>query len=132
MRSKIPTAMVMKWLTPSPYTCRSCIKTFTPQIEPGTLPSPAPERLCASPFLLEVHQAGTGILVKKLNSASDPTAIMRGTLEPNIRTGSRRTPPPTPVIPMRVPTTNPIKTLSTKFHWSYAATLLQARLRLLR
>src|ERR1700691_6001893 len=51
------------------------------------------------------------ILVRKLNSASEPTARRGGTPKPKIRIGSSKTPPPTPVIPMRVPTTKPIKLL---------------------
>src|SRR5271170_1447701 len=38
--------------------------------------------------------------------------MIGGTLRTKIRTGSRSTPPPTPVIPIRVPTTKPIKTFS--------------------
>src|SRR5207253_1086855 len=53
-----------------------------------------------------------GILVKKLNSASDPTAMIGGTRKTKISRGSKRTPPPSPVMPIRVPTTKPIKTLS--------------------
>src|SRR5277367_785029 len=52
------------------------------------------------------------ILVTKLKRASESTAIIGGTLRKKIRTGSKSTPPPTPVIPIRVPTTKPIKTFS--------------------
>ena len=34
--------------------------------------------------------------MKKLNSASEPTATIAGTRKPKISTGSSRTPPPTP------------------------------------
>src|ERR1700693_958225 len=53
-----------------------------------------------------------GIFVKKLNSASEPTAMIGGTFNPKIRTGSSRTPPPTPVMPMSTPTTNPTRILA--------------------
>src|SRR5439155_8769796 len=52
------------------------------------------------------------ILVMKLKTASDPTAKIGGTLRPKISTGSRSTPPPRPVIPIRVPTTRPIRILA--------------------
>src|SRR5580700_170680 len=51
------------------------------------------------------------ILVAKLKSASDPTARIAGTCKPKMRIGSSRTPPPTPVIPMRVPTRKPTRLL---------------------
>src|SRR3984885_9894719 len=51
------------------------------------------------------------ILVRKLNSASEPTARIGGTPKPKIRIGSSKTPPPTPVIPMRVPTPKPTRLL---------------------
>src|ERR1700683_5462636 len=51
------------------------------------------------------------ILVRKLKSASDPTACMGGTPSPKMRIGSSRTPPPTPVIPIRVPTAKPPRLL---------------------
>jgi hypothetical protein len=53
-----------------------------------------------------------GILVRKLNSASDPTAMIGGTRSPKISRGSSRTPPPRPVNPIRVPTIRPIRILS--------------------
>src|SRR4030081_3235219 len=52
-----------------------------------------------------------GILLKKLKSASDPTAMIAGTFRPKISTGSSRTPPPTPVRPIRTPTTKPTRIL---------------------
>src|ERR1022692_5094844 len=51
------------------------------------------------------------ILVRKLKSASEPTARRGGTPKPKMRIGSSRTPPPTPVIPMRVPTPKPTRLL---------------------
>src|SRR5580658_10328682 len=51
------------------------------------------------------------ILVTKLNRASEPTASMGGTPKPKMRMGSSRTPPPTPVIPMRAPTPKPTRLL---------------------
>src|ERR1022692_4302221 len=51
------------------------------------------------------------ILVTKLKSASEPTARMGCTPKPKIRIGSSRTPPPSPVIPMRVPTPKPTRLL---------------------
>ena len=53
-----------------------------------------------------------GIFVKKLNSASEPTAMIAGTFNPKIRMGSSRTPPPTPLMPMRTPTTKPTRILA--------------------
>src|SRR5438874_866255 len=53
------------------------------------------------------------ILVTKLNAASDPTATIGGTLSAKIKSGSKSTPPPSPVIPIRVPTTKPITILAT-------------------
>src|SRR5580704_5148919 len=52
------------------------------------------------------------ILVTKLNRASDPTARRGGTRSTKIRMGNSRTPPPMPVIPIRVPTTKPIRIFS--------------------
>src|SRR5258708_3537956 len=54
------------------------------------------------------------ILVTKLNSASEPTARIGGTPKPKIRIGSSKTPPPSPVIPMRVPTPKPTRLLISK------------------
>src|SRR5690349_22740459 len=51
------------------------------------------------------------IFVQKLNSASDPTAVIAGTCNPKIRSGSKSTPPPNPVRPMSVPTRKPIRIL---------------------
>src|SRR5215469_5789410 len=53
-----------------------------------------------------------GIFVKKLNSASEPTATIAGTRNPKISTGSSNTPPPTPLIPIKTPTTKPTRILS--------------------
>src|SRR5580658_1234204 len=55
-----------------------------------------------------------GILVKKLHNASLPTAMMGGTCRPKISMGSSKTPPPTPVIPISVPTVKQISTFSSK------------------
>src|ERR1700738_420215 len=87
------------------------VSRATPQTEPGMLPTAraittlrrtVPFFRCKSP---------AGILVKKLKSASDPTAMIAGTFRPKISTGSSRTPPPTPVRPMRTPTTKPTRIL---------------------
>src|SRR5436190_14009188 len=53
-----------------------------------------------------------GILVRKLKAASEPTAMIAGTFRPKISKGRRRTPPPNPVSPIRVPTIRPITILS--------------------
>src|SRR5579863_5609672 len=78
-------------------------------MEPGMLPTASARTTLRRtvPFLRCNRPAG--ILVKKLNSASEPTATIAGTLRPKISTGSRRTPPPTPVRPMRTPTTKPTR-----------------------
>src|SRR6202043_3819773 len=55
-----------------------------------------------------------GIFVKKLNSASLPTAMIAGMCRPKMSMGSSNTPPPRPVKPISVPTMNPISTLSSK------------------
>ena len=49
-----------------------------------------------------------GILVKKLNIASLPTAIIGGMRRPKMSMGSSNTPPPSPVNPISVPTMKPI------------------------
>src|SRR5437660_11035876 len=53
-----------------------------------------------------------GIFVKKLKTASEPTATIAGTLRPKIRMGRSKTPPPSPVRPMRVPTKKPTRILA--------------------
>src|SRR5438445_13454311 len=68
-----------------------------------TLRRTVPFRKCIQPL---------PILVMKLKTASDPTAKIGGTLRPKISTGSKSTPPPSPVIPIRVPTTRPIRILA--------------------
>ena len=50
-----------------------------------------------------------GILVRKLKSASDPTAMMAGTRRPKMSVGSSKTPPPSPVKPISIPTPKPIR-----------------------
>ena len=112
MINRIPTAVLMKLLTPSPYRWRMCISNFTPAMEPGTLPRARASTTFRRtvPFFRCIRLAG--IFVKKLKSASEPTATMGGTLSPKISTGSSSTPPPTPLIPMRMPTINPITIFS--------------------
>src|SRR5215469_5897357 len=89
-----------------------CISSFTPPIEPGTLPRASAATTCRRtvPFFRCMRLAG--ILVKKLNTASEPTANSGLTLSPKMRTGSSNTPPPTPVKPMRMPTIKPTKILN--------------------
>ena len=60
--------------------------------------------------LAQVNDAGAD-LGEKVESASEPTARMGGTPKPKMRIGSSRTPPPTPVIPIRVPTPKPTRIL---------------------
>src|ERR1700676_428155 len=55
-----------------------------------------------------------GIFVKKLNSASLPTAMIAGMCRPKMSMGSSNTPPPKPVNPISVPTVKPISTFSSK------------------
>src|ERR1700692_1730873 len=55
-----------------------------------------------------------GILVKKLNSASLPTAVIAGMCRPKMSIGSSNTPPPRPVNPISVPTLKPISTFRSK------------------
>src|SRR5713101_227394 len=55
-----------------------------------------------------------GIFVKKLNSASLPTAMMAGMCSPKMSMGSSNTPPPRPVKPISVPTVKPISIFSSK------------------
>ena len=95
-----------------------CMSSFTPTIEPGTLPSGQRQHdLARAPCPFFRCTMLAGILVKKLKSASEPTAMIAGTLKPKIRMGSSRTPPPTPVRPIRMPTTKPIRILSgDQFH----------------
>ena len=58
-----------------------------------------------------------GILVKKLNRASLPTAMMAGMCRPKMSMGSSNTPPPKPVNPISVPTMKPIRTFQQQeFH----------------
>src|SRR6201993_3142064 len=87
---------------------------FTPPIEPGMLPTARAITTFRRtvPFFRCIRLAG--ILVKKLNSASEPTAIIGGTLRPKISTGSSNTPPPTPLNPIRMPTTKPTTILASR------------------
>src|SRR5580658_2568129 len=55
-----------------------------------------------------------GILVKKLKSASLPTAMMAGMRRPKMSMGSSNTPPPSPVSPISVPTMKPIRIFASK------------------
>src|SRR5882762_991825 len=55
-----------------------------------------------------------GIFVKKLNSASLPTAMIAGICRPKMSMGSSNTPPPKPVNPISVPTVKPISIFSNK------------------
>src|SRR5258707_10438414 len=88
------------------------INTATPAAEPGTLPSARATTTLRRTVPFFRCSRPAGILVKKLKTASEPTATMAGTLNPKIRTGRSRTPPPIPVRPMRTPTTNPTRILT--------------------
>src|SRR6202171_6364441 len=87
------------------------VSRATPQIEPGMLPTASAITTLRRTVPFFRCKSPAGILVKKLKSASDPTAMIAGTFRPKISTGSSRTPPPTPVRPMRTPTTKPTRIL---------------------
>src|SRR5579863_4724131 len=89
-----------------------CISNFTPVIDPGMLPIPRATTTLPRTVPFFKCRRLAGILVKKLKSASEPTATIAGTRRPKISTGSRRTPPPTPLSPMRIPTTKPTAILA--------------------
>src|SRR5581483_8540741 len=84
----------------------------TPRIEPGMLPAASARTTLRRTVPLFRCTMPEPILVTRLKTASDPTGTIAGTFRPKIRRGSRSTPPPSPVIPIRVPTTKPIVTLS--------------------
>src|SRR5580765_6106283 len=87
---------------------------FTPPMEPGTLPTASAMTTFRRTVPLFRCIRLAGIFVKKLNRASDPTAIIGGTRSPKISTGSSNTPPPTPLNPIRMPTTKPTTTLASR------------------
>src|SRR5215472_7216702 len=80
-------------------------------MEPGTLPHPRASTTLRRTVPFFRCKRLAGILVKKLNIASEPTATIGGYPRPKISTGSSNTPPPTPLIPIRIPTTKPTKIL---------------------
>src|SRR5215472_6981661 len=88
------------------------ISSFTPTIEPGMLPQANAKTTFRRTVSFFKCIRLAGILVKKLNSASEPTATIAGTRKPKISTGSNNTPPPTPLIPIKTPTTKPTRILS--------------------
>src|SRR5216683_7596847 len=88
------------------------VSKATPQTEPGMLPAASAITTLRRTVPFFRCKSPAGILVKKLKSASDPTAMIAGTFRPKISTGSSRTPPPTPVRPMRMPTTKPTRILT--------------------
>src|SRR5580704_10971576 len=81
-------------------------------MDPGTLPTANARTTLRRTVPLRKCTQLEPILVKKLKTASDPTARMGGTLSTKINNGSKSTPPPKPVMPIRVPTTKPIRILS--------------------
>src|ERR1700722_14084925 len=84
----------------------------TPAMDPGTLPTASAITTLRRTVPLLRCMMLAGILVKKLNSASEPTDTIGEYPRPKISTGSSRTPPPTPVRPMRTPTTKPTRILA--------------------
>src|ERR1700693_48759 len=80
-------------------------------MEPGRLPTAKARTTLRLTVPLRRRTTLEPILVKKLKNASDPTARIGGTLRAKINSGSKSTPPPKPVMPIRVPTTKPIRIL---------------------
>src|ERR1039458_2197160 len=89
-----------------------CISSFTPPTEPGILPTASANTTLRRTVPFFRCNRPAGIFVKKLNSASEPTATRAGTFRPKIRIGSSRTPPPTPLMPISTPTKKPTRILA--------------------
>src|SRR6266849_1973226 len=117
--SSNPTADLMKSLTPSPRNMRRCWRKETPSSEPGMLPTAIASTTLRRTVRFHRCRAPAGILVRKLKSASDPTAMMAGTCRPKMSVGSSSTPPPSPVNPISVPTAKPIRIFASKSSMPY-------------
>ena len=99
----------MKLFTLMPYMFRRCINKRTPTTDPGTLPLARASTTLRRTVPLRKWSQPDPILVTKLKTASEPTARIGGTFRTKIKIGNSRTPPPSPVIPIKVPTNKPIK-----------------------